>query len=272
VYIPYYICEVVLEAFIKTNTKYEFYSINILLEPTQIIDLKSREAILYVNYFGIKNKFVKQLANTSKDIIIDNTQAFFDAPIPEIDTFYSCRKFFGVPDGAYLSINKIMDQEFQVDNSLNRLDHLFQRIELNAEEGYASFKEADRLLMNQPIKQMSKLTHKLMKNINYEYIKKRRLTNYNHLHEKLNKTNKFTWLGDSELNAPLIYPYLSDREDLKHLLIKDKVFVATYWPNIYNWVGAESMEYELTSNLVCIPIDQRYTELEMEYIVNLILS
>lgn len=41
-------------------------------------------------------------------IILDNTQSFFQKPISGIDTIYSCRKYFGVPDGAYLSTNILL--------------------------------------------------------------------------------------------------------------------------------------------------------------------
>ena len=37
-----------------------------------------------------------------KNVIIDNVQAYFQRPIEGFDTLYSCRKYFGVPDGAVL--------------------------------------------------------------------------------------------------------------------------------------------------------------------------
>jgi len=103
VYIPYYTCDVILEPFRKLNINYEFYSINKDLEPEFNYSLlRDNEGFLYVNYFGIKDDFIPVLAKHCSNIITDNSQAFFCRPLKDIDTFYSCRKFFGVPDGAYL--------------------------------------------------------------------------------------------------------------------------------------------------------------------------
>ena len=89
----------------QLNINYEFYHINEMLEP-EIKQINNDSALLYTNYFGIKVEFIQSIIKKNKNIIIDNSQAFYAEPINGIDTFYSPRKFFGVPDGGYLSINK----------------------------------------------------------------------------------------------------------------------------------------------------------------------
>ena len=54
-------------------------------------------------------------------------------------------------------------------------------------------------------------------------------------------------------------------------LIDKKIFVARYWPNVLNWCKKDDIEYQLTENMVCLPIDQRYGENEMNHILNNIL-
>ena len=72
--------------------------------------------------------------------------------------------------------------------------------------------------------------------------------------------------------CPLVYPYFTDDSTLKKKLIENKIFVATYWPNVYEWCKEESLEYQFADKIVAIPIDQRYGEEEMEYVIEKILS
>ena len=70
------------------------------------------------------------------NIIIDNTQAFFSRPLPEIDTFYTCRKFFGVADGAYLYTDKEADFDIPQDYSSSRMLFLLDRLDRSAEKAF----------------------------------------------------------------------------------------------------------------------------------------
>ena len=54
VYIPYYTCDVMLEPLKKLHVEYEFYPIDINLEPKNDIVLNEGEAFLYTNYYGLK--------------------------------------------------------------------------------------------------------------------------------------------------------------------------------------------------------------------------
>jgi hypothetical protein len=53
-------------------------------------------------------------------------------------------------------------------------------------------------------------------------------------------------------------------------LIKEKIFVATYWPNVFDWTLPDSMEYYLAKNIVPLPIDQRYNLDDMQYMVTVL--
>ena len=269
IYIPYFTCDVILEPIQKLGISYEFYSIDKQLNPILKTELKIDEVFLYTNYFGIKTAKVTELASTIKNLIIDNSQAFFSIPMVGVDTFYSARKFFGVPDGAYLYTNARLEEEFEVDKSFDRVSHLLKRIDLGASNGYIDFKNNDLDLSGQPIKFMSKLTKSLLCNIDYEFVKERRIDNFNFLHKNLSDENElnFELVIDS---VPMVYPFLTKRLDLKQKLINNKIYVATYWPNVPEWCNENQMENFLTNHLIHLPIDQRYSEKELEFIVNLI--
>ena len=270
VYLPYYSCEVLLEPFKRLGVEYTFYHINANLEADLQPSLNSDEAILCINYFGLKQDHVNALAQRyGKQLIVDNTQAFYARPIDGIDTFYSCRKFFGVPDGAYLYCDKVLDAELEQDYSWERMTHLLKRIDVSAEAAYADFREQSEKLKNNPIRKMSQLTHSIMASIDYNDVAEKRRQNYLLLDKALGNKNGIT-LSLAADAVPMVYPFFTTDQQLRQHLIDNKVYVATYWPNVLDWINTDSTEYTLTTQLLPLPIDQRYSEEEMKRIQRLV--
>ena len=103
VHLPYYTCDAMLEPIEKLEVERQFYHIDTNLEPcVDPAALPEDEGFVYTNYFGLKDRCVEALAQVCPTLIVDNAQSFFSTPLPGVDVFYSPRKFFGVPDGAYL--------------------------------------------------------------------------------------------------------------------------------------------------------------------------
>lgn len=272
VYLPYYTCGVVLEPFMKLGIPYEFYHIDINFEIRDRFILTADEALLYVNYYGLKQRYVEQLAEKiGERLIIDNTQAFYAMPIAGIDTFYTCRKFFGVPDGAYLYTEKKLDEELEQDLSFDRMTSLTKRIDVGAEAGYGDFRETTKALAGQPIRRMSELTHRMMQGIDYEQIAQKRRANYQQLHAALGGSNTLS-LSLEEDAVPMVYPYLTPTNGLRERLIENKIFVARYWPNVLEWTNKDDVEYFLACQMLPLPIDQRYGEEDMNRIITLIIK
>lgn len=270
VYLPYYSCEVILEPFKKLGIDYSFYHINANLEEEGSLSLNPDEAFLYINYFGLKQDHVEELAHRyGKQLIVDNTQAFYAKPIEGIDTFYSCRKFFGVPDGAYLYCDARLDEELEQDFSWERMTHLLKRIDVSAEAAYADFREQSVKLKNNPIRKMSSLTHRIMESVDYKGVAERRRQNYLLLNEALCFKNGISLTLATD-TVPMVYPFLTTDSQLRQRLIENKVYVATYWPNTLDWCDKNTTEYSLTQQLIPIPIDQRYGEGDMKRIIELI--
>jgi len=270
VYVPYYTCEAVMEPINKLGIPYEFYHIDIHFEIRDRFTLKEGEALLYTNYFGLKQHYVEQLAEKyDSRLIVDNTQAFYAKPLDGIDTFYTCRKFFGVPDGAYLYCDKELEEEIEQDYSYDRVAHLVKRIDLSAEQGFADFRKVDDGLDNQPIRKMSKLAHRMMQSIDYETASQRRRANYQMLHDALGKENNIELPMEDDA-VPMVYPYLVPVEGLRENLIENKIFVARYWPNVLDWTTKDDIEYLLAFKMQPLPIDQRYGVKNMKRIIDII--
>lgn len=270
VYVPYYTCEAVMEPINKLGITHVFYHIDINLEISDRFILKEDEALLYTNYFGLKQLYVEQLAvQLGSHLIVDNTQAFYAKPIQGVDTFYTCRKFFGVADGAYLYTEAFLEENFEQDESYNRMAHLLKRIDLSAEQGFADFRKVDDSLNNQPIRKMSKLTQRIMQSIDYEVVAKKRRENYQKLHEVLGEENNLILPLDEDA-VPMVYPFHTPIKGLREKLIENKFFVARYWPNVLDWTTEKENEYLLAYLMQPLPIDQRYGEVDMKLIIDII--
>ena len=68
----------------------------------------------------------------------------------------------------------------------------------------------------------------------------------------------------------MVYPFLSDDINLRKKLIDNKVYVASYWPNVKNMSNLESVESQFAVNLIPIPIDQRYGNDDLNKILEII--
>lgn len=265
IYLPYYICDSVLESVRKMNISIDFYEIQKDFEPKVPSNYKKNDSFLYVNYFGINDSIVEKLSKKLKNLITDNSQAFFCKPY-KTPTFYSPRKFFGVPDGAYLYLDVYNVENLEREVSHHKCSHLLKRIDLNASDGYNDFKKSEQSFSNQPVKRMSKLTERLLCSIDYTFVKSKREENFIYLHENLNDLNELN-LDLNKLNGPMIYPFLIQKDRLKTYLNKNKIYIATYWEDVLNKVKKEMYEYYLIKNLIALPIDQRYDINDMDKII-----
>lgn len=271
VYLPYFTCNVLLEPIKKLRISYVFYKIDEQLDPIIDFKLDSNACLLYTNYFGIKSKTVAKLAKSVKNLIVDNAQAFFAKPLKNVDTFYSCRKFFGVADGAYLAINMVDKLSLPTDSSADRCAHLFKSLDSGIESAFNDYMVNNRLLCNNQLKKMSVLTTKMMAAINYRQSRQIRKQNFRYLHKRLKHINELK-ISCAGADVAMVYPFLYSATKLKAQLITEKIFVATYWPNVLDWADKNSWEAHLTKNLIALPIDWRYSLNDMDNMLNILIS
>lgn len=269
VYVPYYTCPVVYEPLKKLGLQCSFYSVDSNLEIANKISLKDDEYLLYTNYFGIKDRYIRELAEEyGTALIVDCSQALFATPLPGIKAFYSPRKFVGVPDGgiAVCESNIVLDV-YEQDDSSDRMEHLFIRRDFGPEAGYSKFKENDAKLIGRPIKRMSRQTADLLSRIDFGQIKERRNTNFNYLHSKLGHLNQLVISEPGTFACPMAYPLvMPNGAELRRKLIDNKIFVAKYWPDIQTSTDLLFTENNIVNNLLAIPLDQRYNINDMEFI------
>jgi hypothetical protein len=270
VYIPNYVCDSVLEPLEELNIKYEFYNIDEKFEIIQNIKLEKNEKIFYVNYFALKSEYINKLVDTYSDnLIIDNTQAFFERPLQGIDTIYSPRKFFGVSDGGYLSTNKFLNEDLENDESYDSSIQLLGRIDKSAKSFYYDYQKAEQRLINQPIKTISKLTQKILSSIDYERVIKKRKENFIYLHEQLRYMNLIDIPSDLNF-VPFVYPLMTENKNLRQKLIENKIYIAKYWNEVLERHNLSRIEKDFVEKIIPLPIDQRYDLEDMKRIVKVI--
>ncbi|CAM3212070.1 hypothetical protein [Sporolactobacillus spathodeae] len=270
IYLPAFICESVLQPIKRLNLTYVFYRMDPHFMPMLERELENDSCLLYVNYFGVNRAVAEAVSRCFKHVIIDNTQAFFEQPIAGTNTIYSARKFFGVPDGGYLYTDSAKRLKLAPDTSYYRCDGLLKQIDQGHDSALPLFVENEDYLNQCGMKAMAPLTRRLLQSIDYPRMLASRNENFRFLHEVLGKYNTLTIFGKT-LNGPLCYPFLVDHGDvLKDVLLKNGVYVNDYWDEVLPRVPKESFEYQLSRNLVPLPIDQNCSQSEMQVIVQII--
>lgn len=269
-YFPFFLCNSIRQVCEKYGIEYECYYIDENFKPRFYNNLNQKGEYFYVvNYYGqLDRQYLIDLKEKYHNLIIDNVCAFFEEPINGCDAIYSCRKYFGVADGAYLYTDGTIQKEYPTDVSYNRMQFLLGRFERSADEFYEQYVDNNKLFMNEPIKSMSKLTLNILKGIDYELIKEKRNRNYQYMHKRLGNINE---LELKKCVGPYAYPLLiKNGHILRQQLQKNKIYIPILWREVLEYVHKNKLEYRFTIDILPLPVDQRYDEKDMEYICNMI--
>lgn len=274
IWIPYYQCETVRVFLTKKGVEIKYYHQDKKFNP---IDLQPtpNEAVLLVNYCGImSHERMLDLSKGYPHVIIDNCQAFFCEPIERALNVYSCRKFIGVADGAYV-IGKGAEQfidEYPQCYSSDTAAFLLKRIEYGCEgKGYEARTINEERVDTEDIMKMSALTHAMLDGADYEHIKSKRRENFdiaceifsdiNFLRPKRYYDNK---------TVPMVYPLLVEDDGLLKKLLAAKHFQGHWWHYITQELPENTFEHWMSRYMIPITIDQRYNVKDLEYIRSVI--
>lgn len=266
--LPYFLCNSVRDVCKKYGVSVRFYHIMEDFFPADVC-LEEDEWLYVVNYYGqLSNDIILQLKRKYSRIVVDNAQAYFDAPVEGVPTIYTCRKFFGVADGAMLYTDTFLDQDFIKDESYPRMGFLLGRFERTASEFYKEYADNNHFFVSEPIKAMSALTENLLRAVDYDCVKQVRTENYCFLDEKLQDINL---LKLRPVEGGFAYPLLlKNGEEIRKKMIRQKIYIPTLWPNVLEDVSESAVEYHFTKNILPLPCDQRYSTEDMAEICTLL--
>ncbi|SMC23223.1 dTDP-4-amino-4,6-dideoxygalactose transaminase [Clostridium acidisoli DSM 12555] len=291
--VPAYLCRTILYNFERKNIKFIFYEINedlsINLEDIQnkIYDCKVK-AIFFVNYFGFYHndktiEFLKSIQETGVVLIEDAVQMFWFKKMKKFIgnyVFNSYRKFLPA-DGSVVLCDKYRKFEFAQDEYYKLMNEArFKKteyIQANiGEEGQFLnlFNMADKAYYKRKnINGIDNKSKEFLNKVNYELIKRLRISNYNYLHDRLKNFNDIKILFDKKLiedNVPLGFPILiNNRDFVRKELRKYSIFCPVHWDvRKETWISNFNKTKKITNSILTIPIDWRYNNLDMEYFLD----
>lgn len=276
VLLPYYQCETVRDFLLKKGIQVQYYHIGEDMLPTDG-NARKDTAIVVVNYFGLlSQRELEAFANDNANVIFDNTQGFYQPPIPGAYSVYSPRKFFGVPDGCYVigeAAESFLD-EYRQDYSADTAQFLLQRIETGGNRNYSGYQQSEKRLEQADICRMSPLTYALLDNIDYRTIMKKRQQNYDFAAQRLGIINELSdaVFAREDTQVPMVYPLLVSHDALRRVLKENEIFVGQWWKYLLEKPEISPFERKLSRYLIPVQIDQRYGEKEIQWETDVIFQ
>lgn len=269
-YIPYYTCKTVEAGLNDVGVEIRYYNIDsdfMPITPTDGFD--DRALFVYTNYFGIMTHAMQMdIIAEHSHVLFDNTQGFFTKPMRGTYSAYSCRKFFGVPDGAYLVADELPRLDLPTGHSAEAAGFLLQSIEDGPNAAYGISKANEEHINDEGMAYMSPLTSALMSAINFQSVNDRRVENFKKLHELLGEFNELDI--HIENGAPMVYPLLIAKDGVRETLVENHIFVPRWWRWIMESKDTNDFEKHLSQYLVPIPVTQNYDINDMEYIAGVV--
>lgn len=292
--LPAYTCSTVVEPFIQENWQIEYYDVNKDLSINlnsldKIIGCFKPSVVLIHSYFGFGIKeaeevYIHSLKQQGIIIIEDLTQKLFsDNKLSDADYYvFSLRKFLAVPDGGMLISHEKIDLDLNEENSeliatANKAFELKKTYMIENDLGLKEqfrkkFQKCNELLADNKLLTMgSKQSLEIYRKTNFDPIIKQRIDNYNSLRNALKSINCIDLIFEQADNkiVPLYLPlYVKNekRKELQSFLAGQDIYCPIIWPK-YSGLGVLSKDTEyIYNNILCIPIDQRYGQKEMEKI------
>lgn len=262
--LPFFICASVPGVCDREGIEKSFYHVGLDFKPAEGLSLEEDEWLYLVNFYGqLSNEEIQSYVQKFGRVIVDQANDYFATPLPGIDTLYTCRKWFGVADGAFLYTDNPLSDEFTQDESFDRMEFLLGRYERTANEFYNGYNANNKYFIDQPIKKMSKLTTNLLHGIDYEAVEIRRRENFAFLQEQLGRYNQL-----KPRKASFMYPLMiEDGVIIRKKLQAVKIYIPTLWPTVFELTEKTDLEYQMAENILPLPIDQRYRIDDMKYMV-----
>lgn len=275
IWLPDFLCSSVPDLCRKADVEVRTYRIGKGFRPVYDFHVAGCEWLYLVDYYG-------QLTQADVDaafeagggrLIVDESQGYYREPWDCADTLYTCRKWFGVADGAFLHTGDgtRLDRELLRSESFDKMGFVMGRFERSAGEFFAEAKLNNARFADEAMARMSVLTENLLRAIDYESAKARRVENWRILDESFGAVNRIKELAKPE--APFMYPYMvGDAKDVRRKMAAEGVFIPTLWPNVLDDLGVGSTALDHSKNILPLPVDQRYGTEEIEYLVGVLRS
>lgn len=273
VWIPWYAAPAWEKAALSCGLQVNRYFISEDFLPLGLSVAAQSDAVLLPNHHAQCGQWIRLHAGDYACCIIDNSAAFYEPPVmaPGVWNVYSPRKFFAIPDGGYL-VSASLDASAprpERDVSYRRARMLLMSLELGEDAPYKERMANEQELIANP-KGMSALTQRMICAIEHNSARVQREMNYTTLNARLGGVQQLRLSTDANA-VPQFYPLLVSG-DIRAQLVESKVFVPQMWRHLLDVRFGGTTEKHLAQNLLCLPIDQRYSVEDMEHIARIVTS
>lgn len=256
VYTPHYTCDSSLTPFISNDISTTPYEIDDTLFPIYLPRLNKNEFFYYINYFGLCDENIRRLNERyGKQLIVDDTHAFFKGKRDGLWSFTSARKHFGIPDGAYLYSPIPIGDNFETFNKAS-VKHLILRKNGKQSTAFSLYQAYEKSL-DTSIYSISRTSQKILSSVNLEECANTRKTNFEILHQYLFSTNALNISFMLQHCVPYCYPYLPSIDITHKQLHSKNIYAPKLWTDV-EIRGAPQWECSLSRHLLPLPIDHRY--------------
>lgn len=288
--LPSYLCGTIIEPFKARGMKYGFYRITDKLtidldDLMKKIDKQKVSMILIINYFGFTDKNIDKIKRICEDkkiqFIEDGIHSFTNKIDEHLITYNSYRKCVFLPDGALLygisEKNKV-----KIYKSFKHFLFIFCRSVAGIIKNFQFLKfiywplfllSENKLIYYKRPGQMSRFSKFLLKKVDFNKVILRRRENFLYLLKNIKNPSILPIYNTLPKNVcPFGFPIIvKKREDLKKILVKNRIYPAVHW-KFPEDISKEEFEesYELSNKIMTLPIDQRYTLKDMERIIETI--
>lgn len=296
VLMPSYICDSVINAFIKYGFEIMFYNLDEKLNPIILENYGDKEIgiFLHMGYYGFftnetLESFIDKLKSKKTLIIEDVTHTLFSKHKKNIKNdfvFASIRKWMGVPSGGILFSN----EKFFVDNlkipekfieirkeGLKIKREYLETNEFELKNQYLDkIRNAEKILnKDYDIYAIDDLSKKIICNYNFNCMCSIRRENYIYLFEQLSKIEnvKVVFEQTFDTETPLFFPiYVNKKRNiLRKKLIEKSIYCPIHWPIsncLFEYINNSTQK--IYDSILSIPCDQRYNTDDMQRIIDAI--
>lgn len=290
--LPPYTCHTVFNPYYENGYEVDTYDIDKHFISSKEMILKRVDEVkpsivLLQRYFGFETlpqgeELVKELKKRNIIVIEDVTQSILsNHTLLDVDYYVgSVRKYFGVPDGGFAICRDGKFSSIELHESdKNRIENINKASKLKYDYIYKNIGEKKEFLDlyrkgensldgDSYLREISDVSLKIQSHLDRDSIRKIRNINYKLLINELKDVKEIEIvLNDLKENyAPLYLPLYvkGNRIKLQKYLVEASIYAPIVWPkperipnNICN------IAEDFYNSLICIPIDQRYDELDM---------
>jgi hypothetical protein len=291
--LPSYLCPSIVNTFERQGVVCDYYQVNhdLSIDLDDLMDkLTSNQAVYLINYFGFPHPtttrdYIIELQQKGKIVVEDNAQAGFLSPTTGDFVFNSMRKL--VPyDGGYLitryNIRPYIEKYAnRANNRLPLIREYRKKLYTYLENGEGSYESlvrlftlSEQLYAQELVVLGDKVEKEQIERLNWLGIRQVRRQNYQYMALLIKDIPEITPVFPTLLDGmmPMGYPvYFSvvSRDGVNNELGNSEIGLSIHWDDLLTdqRTNRNKIAVEMASTILTLSIDQRVTNIQMDYLV-----